>query len=63
MSDVDWDPTVLDHTLEDDDDDDDEWFDAVSDLQNDPTANSSTSLATTGNIPLSWKRMTHSLIL
>jgi hypothetical protein len=33
---VDWDPTVLlDHTL----DDDDEWFDAVSDLQNDPTTN------------------------
>jgi hypothetical protein len=34
-SDVDWDPTVLEHTL----DDDDEWFNAVSDLQNDPTAN------------------------
>jgi hypothetical protein len=29
-SDVDWDPTVLDHTLDDD---------AVSDLQNDPTTN------------------------
>jgi hypothetical protein len=34
-SDEDWDPTVLDHTL----DDDDEWFDAVSDLQTDPTTN------------------------
>jgi hypothetical protein len=32
---MDWDPTVLDHTL----DDDDEWFDDVSDLQNDPTTN------------------------
>jgi hypothetical protein len=32
---MDWDPTVLDHTL----DDDNEWFDAVSDLQNDPTTN------------------------
>jgi hypothetical protein len=34
-SDVDWDPMVLEHTL----DDDDEWFDAVSDLQTDPTTN------------------------
>jgi hypothetical protein len=32
---VDWDPTVLDHNL----DDDDKWFNAVSDLQTDPTTN------------------------
>jgi hypothetical protein len=34
-SNMDWDPTVLDHTR----DDDDKWFDAVSDLQNDLTTN------------------------
>ena len=34
-SDMDWDPSVFDNNL----DDDDEWFDAVSDLQNDPTTN------------------------
>ena len=34
-SDVDWDPTVLDHTL----DDDEQWYDAISDLQSDPTTN------------------------
>jgi hypothetical protein len=34
-SDMDWDPTILDHTL----DDDDEWFDAISDLIADPTTN------------------------
>jgi len=34
-SDVDWDPTVLDHDL----DDDEEWYDAISDLQSDPTTN------------------------
>jgi len=34
-SDVDWDPTALDHDL----DDDKEWYDAISDLQSDPTTN------------------------
>ena len=34
-SDVDWDPSVLDHTL----DGDEEWFDAISDLQEDPATN------------------------
>ena len=31
-SNMDWDPSIFDNNL----DDDDEWFDAVSDLQNDP---------------------------
>jgi hypothetical protein len=52
-SDVDWDPTVLDHNL----DDDDKWFDAVSDLQTDPTTNLFDEF---GNYR---KRTTHSLIL
>ena len=34
-SDVDWDPTVLDHTL----DNDEQWYDAISDLQSNPTTN------------------------
>ena len=33
--DKDWDPSVLEHTLSDDD----QWFDAVSDLQDDPSTN------------------------
>ena len=34
-SDVNWDPTILDHNL----DDDENWFNAISDLQSDPTTN------------------------
>lgn len=34
-SDVEWDPTVLDHNL----DDDDLWYDAVSDLEANPFTN------------------------
>jgi hypothetical protein len=33
--DTDWDPTVLDHTL----DDDEAWYDAVKDLEDDPSTN------------------------
>jgi hypothetical protein len=33
--DTDWDPTVLDHTL----DDDEHWFDAISDLEATPFMN------------------------
>jgi len=32
-ADTDWDPSVLDHAI----DDDDQWFDAVSDILDDPT--------------------------
>jgi hypothetical protein len=34
-SDTDWDPTILDHTLNDDDD----WYDAIEDLEEDPSTN------------------------